>query len=182
MTADALLVSGQATLAGLLRVRELSSFPNNFAGLQYQALTYGTRQGTFAGIATAPGPGGTGWDDSLEVTPSYGASALLLSLADRTGADDLVRPFRVYQNFPNPFRSSTVIQFDLPERTAITLRVYDVQGRLVRTLEDDAFDAGRHQVTWDGKDEAGRGAPAGIYFYRLRTDREASVRRIVKIE
>jgi len=50
---------------------------------------------------------------------------------------------------------------------AISLRVYDVGGRLVKTLVDDRRDPGRYKVTWDGKDNEGREVLSGVYFYRL---------------
>jgi hypothetical protein len=67
-----------------------------------------------------------------------------------------------------PAGSSTVIRFDLPEVLPVRLAVYDVAGRLVRTLvRTDAHPAGRHQVPWDGRDDFGASMATGIYFLRL---------------
>jgi hypothetical protein len=70
---------------------------------------------------------------------------------------------------PNPFNPSTTIAFTLGTAGQATLSVYTVDGRLVRTLLDGAQAAGPHAVTWDGRDEAGRAAASGAYFYRLST-------------
>ena len=71
------------------------------------------------------------------------------------------------QNAPNPFNPHTVIAFELARGGRTTLRVYDIQGRLVATLLDGALPAGPHRVSWSGQDKSGREAASGIYFYRL---------------
>jgi hypothetical protein len=74
---------------------------------------------------------------------------------------------RLYPNHPNPFSSQTAIAFELPEREAVSLRVFDAAGRLVATLVDRTFPAGSHRVEWRGYDSSGRRVPSGVYFYRL---------------
>ncbi|MCK4680599.1 T9SS type A sorting domain-containing protein [bacterium] len=70
-------------------------------------------------------------------------------------------------NYPNPFNPVTRIEFDLPEPAAITLDIFDVTGRLVRTLVDGYDTAGRKQAFWDGTDERGRSVASGIYYCRM---------------
>jgi hypothetical protein len=71
------------------------------------------------------------------------------------------------QNAPNPFNPHTEIAFELAKAGRTTLRVYDIQGRLVATLLNGALSAGPHRVTWSGRNQSGREAASGIYFYRL---------------
>jgi hypothetical protein len=71
------------------------------------------------------------------------------------------------QNRPNPFRAGTSIQFELPSAGHVTLEVFDVNGRLVTTLANQAFAAGSHVVEWRGRDANGGSVNAGMYFYRL---------------
>ncbi len=73
-------------------------------------------------------------------------------------------------NHPNPFNPSTTISFTLPEAGQVALRVFDVRGRLVRTLADGSFEAGTHSVEWNATDGSGRRVASGIYFYRLISD------------
>lgn len=69
---------------------------------------------------------------------------------------------------PNPGRGSTTIRYELSAPAAVTLRIFDVQGRLVRTLVRGALaSSGLHGVAWDGRDDAAREVPAGVYHYRL---------------
>jgi hypothetical protein len=76
--------------------------------------------------------------------------------------------YGLYPNVPNPFNPSTTIRYDMPAGGgAVTLRIYDVAGRLVRTLVDGPQAAGQKTVTWNGKDDRGRSVVSGVYFYRL---------------
>jgi endonuclease/exonuclease/phosphatase family metal-dependent hydrolase len=70
---------------------------------------------------------------------------------------------------PNPFASSTTLRFTLPAKAEVDLVVFDASGRAVRRLAQGTRPAGEHAVTWDGRDDAGRSAPAGVYLCRLRT-------------
>ena len=71
-------------------------------------------------------------------------------------------------NFPNPFNPTTTIDYALPTAAAAELIVFDILGRKVRTLlRDESHPAGFYQTTWDGRDETGRTAGNGVYFYRL---------------
>jgi len=77
--------------------------------------------------------------------------------------------FMLGLNYPNPFRFNTRIRFALPQESAVTLAVYTLQGRLVRTLvtPDRKMSADYHSVFWDGTDNAGHRVAAGQYIYRL---------------
>jgi len=69
---------------------------------------------------------------------------------------------------PNPFKAGTTFSFELKYADHVSLAVYDVQGRTVRTLIDGAVAAGRHEARWDGRDATGSRVAAGTYFYRLQ--------------
>ena len=87
--------------------------------------------------------------------------------------------FALGQNFPNPFVRGTSISFSLPAATDVKLRIYDVQGRLVRTLVQGSQPAGRHVVAWDGADESGQSVASGMYFYRLAADDRQAQRKLL---
>ena len=73
------------------------------------------------------------------------------------------------QNYPNPFNPSTSIPFILQEQGPISLRIYDLQGRLIRTVAKTEYPAGLHILHWDGKDFRGRSVPGGIYHAVLQS-------------
>jgi hypothetical protein len=74
---------------------------------------------------------------------------------------------KLHSCVPNPFNPSTLLSFEMAAAGHARLTVYDASGRLVATLVDGHRGAGRHQVTWSGRDHAGRMAPAGVYLYRF---------------
>lgn len=88
--------------------------------------------------------------------------------------------FAMLQNRPNPFNPSTTIEFAVPENAGpVTLAVYDVSGRLVRTLASGSLAAGSHQRVWDGRDTAGRTVGSGAYFYRLSGPGFSEARKMI---
>lgn len=86
---------------------------------------------------------------------------------------------RLAQNVPNPFNPLTTISFDLPGPADVHLRIYDLAGRNVRTLLNEAKDRGSHQVSWDGCDEEGRALASGTYLYRLVTNGRLVTRKML---
>jgi FlgD Ig-like domain len=71
------------------------------------------------------------------------------------------------QNYPNPFNPQTTIAFSLVARGRVSLAIYDVSGRIVRTLANETRAAGAYELTWDGLDDDGQAVASGVYFYRL---------------
>jgi hypothetical protein len=74
---------------------------------------------------------------------------------------------RLYPCQPNPFNPRTAIKYDLPESGPVRLSVFDVAGRLVRTLVDESMPPGGHEAVWDGRDSSGREVGSGSYLARL---------------
>lgn len=73
--------------------------------------------------------------------------------------------FYLYQNYPNPFNSSTQIEYTIPERKHITIKVFDVLGKYIRTLINEEKDAGQYKVNFNAAGLAG-----GVYFFILKSD------------
>jgi hypothetical protein len=95
--------------------------------------------------------------------------------------------FWLGQNYPNPFNPETRLDFRLPhykgqERLKVTLRVYDIRGRMIRTLVDEKKPGGTYQVIWDGKDENGNEVASGVYFYKLEADDFTQAKKMVLIK
>ncbi len=75
------------------------------------------------------------------------------------------KEFQLQQNYPNPFNPTTTIQFELPKKSTVTLKLFDILGREVATLVDAELESGVHKINFDGKDLA-----SGIYFYRIHAE------------
>lgn len=87
--------------------------------------------------------------------------------AEESGVKARNLRFELLQNRPNPFSDVTTLHYTLPMKSTVSLKIYDITGRLVRTLVDGAQDAGVHAVVWDGTDESGNRLSTGVYFSRL---------------
>jgi len=90
--------------------------------------------------------------------------------------------FALGHNFPNPFNASTTILYELAQDGPLSLAIYDVLGRRVRTLLANSYaPAGAYRAVWDGSDQNGRAAASGLYFYRLQTTEHSQTRRMMLI-
>ncbi len=95
---------------------------------------------------------------------------------------ELTRQFILHQNYPNPFSTGTVIRYSISEPDAgkaISLGIYNLDGRLVRTLFKGRVQAGIHSISFDGKGEGGQTVSSGAYFYRLDVGEESLTRKMV---
>ncbi len=98
------------------------------------------------------------------------------------GGQEIPTAFRVSNNYPNPFNPRTTISFDLPRAGVTEVVIFDVAGRKVKTLLQGQLPAGTHSVTWNGDDDQGRHAAAGIYFYMVVSGDESSVGRMALVK
>ena len=87
-------------------------------------------------------------------------------------------PFTLSQNYPNPVRTNTSIDFALPFRADVALGIYDVAGKKIRTLSRGSLPAGPHTITWDRRDRTGAVLPSGVYYLRLETPDGVLTRRM----
>jgi hypothetical protein len=86
----------------------------------------------------------------------------------------------LYQNVPNPFGSSTILRYDIPDGgSEVCLNVYSVNGRLVRNMVAEYQSGGYKEVTWDGRDNQGNQVPSGVYFYQLVASEYLATKRML---
>jgi hypothetical protein len=98
----------------------------------------------------------------------------------RVDSQAVPKSFVLSQNYPNPARTSTTISFGLPVTTSnVALRVYDLSGREVKTVNFGTKEAGVVKFEWNLTDDAGRSVPAGVYLYRLDTPTFAATKRCI---
>jgi hypothetical protein len=112
-------------------------------------------------------------------------------------SQSLPTEFTLSQNYPNPFLSEakspaygrgnpeTIIQYAIPAQIAgrvhVTLRIYNTQGQLVRTLVDEERSAGRYRVVWDGRNEAGSRVSSGVYLYKMMAGHFMVTKKLVAL-
>jgi photosystem II stability/assembly factor-like uncharacterized protein len=159
-----------------------------------------------SGLALGTTDGGMTWipDTTQTKIPLYALSAtdkdhgwtiggfgltLGFGRAGQVGVEDRVQGFKgsrvqettLGQSYPNPTRGIASFEYELGKAGKVRVKVYNVAGQAVRTLVEGLETAGRHIVTWDGRDESGRKVVAGMYFYRFETGGEEKTRKMVVV-
>ena len=113
---------------------------------------------------------------------TYGRSMFAYDLAAAAGIETAAAapPLapRLLPASPNPMTDATTLTLDLPGAADVTLRIYDITGRLVRELATMRLPAARHEFRWDGRDSSGRLIARGVYVARLEADGIVRTRKI----
>jgi hypothetical protein len=171
--------------------------PTNNAGLNATVVVHydhselnGIAEGGLVHYASFDG--GTNWrcyagvvDDVANTVTSPGIDSFAIeTLAQNTaGADEVAvgtpDVTRLVSAYPNPFTSATRVAFELADRTAVTIGIYDIRGRRVRTLADGVMNGSRHDLIWRGENEAGERLAAGIYFCQMKAGDVVQVQKVV---
>ncbi|MBD3289093.1 T9SS type A sorting domain-containing protein [candidate division KSB1 bacterium] len=89
--------------------------------------------------------------------------------------------FNLFPNYPNPFNTITLVRYQLPAASQVTIDVYNVLGRRIRTLVDEVKEAGFYTVTWDGLDSDGFPVVSGLYFYRMHAGSFKTTRKMTVV-
>ncbi|GIQ98756.1 hypothetical protein CM15mP5_1910 [bacterium] len=90
--------------------------------------------------------------------------------------------FALHQNYPNPFNPTTTINYDIPESQVVSIMIYDIMGREVRSLLNEFQEVGYRSVRWDATDNFGRGVSAGMYVYTIQAGDFRQVRKMVLLK
>jgi flagellar hook assembly protein FlgD len=91
----------------------------------------------------------------------------------------------LHSNYPNPFNPSTTIRFDVPKFYAnkkVTLQVFNIVGQRVATLLNGNIDSGRHEITWDSRNDQGTRLPSGMYFVVMQAENFRKVHKMMLIK
>ena len=111
--------------------------------------------------------------DFVAITPT--------SIEDKQGG--IPQNFKLHQNYPNPFNAETTIRFGLSQSSTISIKVYNIQGKLIRSITDGKiWSAGSHSITWNGKDENGFAVSSGEYFYKLETEGFCETKKMILLK
>jgi hypothetical protein len=115
---------------------------------------------------------GLGWDDVWLIRINPESSTSIYDI-------EIIKPsaYLLFQNYPNPFNPTTIIKYQLPELSFVTLQVYDVLGREIITLVNEEKPIGSYELEFDG-----RTLPSGIYFYQLRAGNFIRIKKMVLVK
>jgi len=122
--------------------------------------------------------------NSYQFNPQQNVTAFKIYITQDESFKPKIVPlrFKLAQNYPNPFNPSTTIRVGVPQSAdgqRVTLRIYDVLGRQVRTLWNGNLKMGYHEFKWNGVNEHGRRVASGIYFYRVKTTAGTMIKKMI---
>jgi hypothetical protein len=109
------------------------------------------------------------------------AVQLQSSIGDNNGSG-LPLQTSLFANYPNPFNATTSISYALAAAGQVQLEIFDITGRMVKTLIDGNQEAGSHNVIWDGLNDQGKVVASGTYFYRLKTKDDSFVKKMALLK
>jgi len=110
---------------------------------------------------------------------------LAMGVEEMQDARGGIQETRLFQNYPNPFNSLTAIRYSLAKSvdygrpSAVSLRIYDISGRLVKTFDLTDGQSPTNQVIWNGIDEKGQRVAPGVYFYKLETNGYKNTKKLI---
>ncbi len=153
---------------------------------QFKPYRYNESTGQWEELSRLPGYDSTVVAFSVTSTGIYGvggqtASAPVISIRSSREAT-IPKTLVLTQNYPNPFNGNTIIRYYLPRPSAVILSVYDIQGRLIRTLVEGSQKAGWHQIHWDGRNGQGTPVSSGMYFYQLKAKDFRKVKKMLLVQ
>ena len=90
--------------------------------------------------------------------------------------------FALLQNYPNPFNPTTTLRYDIPENSHVTITIYDMLGRQVKTLINQTQDSGFKSVIWDATNDYGKPVSAGVYLYQIQAGEFVQTRKMVLLK
>jgi hypothetical protein len=114
---------------------------------------------------------------SITVTSPTISVSEICPLTSVPSESSVTLQFKLLQNYPNPFNLTTTIPFLLPQRTNVTLKVYDVFGKEIATLINKEYDAGEHSIQFNANDLS-----TGVYFYRLQAGNFIEQKKMILIK
>ena len=115
-------------------------------------------------------------------SPDDNGDGMLDECEDLSSVPDTNRRLILHQNWPNPFNPSTEIRYTVSSAGDGALQVFDLHGKLVKTLQQGRFAAGNGSVVWNGRDDDGQQVGSGVYVYRLSIDGQTRGRRMVMLK
>ena len=123
-------------------------------------------------------------DGEIDVYAENGPFTLTIDGSKLNIADSDIIPetFALHGNYPNPFNPTTTISYDLPKWSQVTLGIYDLLGKQIKTLVNQSQDAGNKIAMWDGTDDLGRPVSAGVYLYQIQAGEFTQTRKMLLLK
>ncbi len=124
----------------------------------------------------------------IHVTDDLGRNVTVIPVTLNYNGDDFnnnnIIPLKneLAANYPNPFNPTTTIKYGLKSDSNVNLAIYNLKGQLVKTLVNKHQKAGYHKIVWNGKDNSGKTASSGVYFFRIKAGKFTSTKKMIMLK
>ena len=94
----------------------------------------------------------------------------------------LVKAFKLHQNYPNPFNPSTTIMYEIPKNGKVEVNIFDMNGKLIKSMVNKQQTAGYHKVVWNGLNKSGQKVASGFYIYTIKYNKTITSKKMLLIK
>ena len=120
--------------------------------------------------------------DGAFISMNSDVVSIMLTVMDVASADNLPEAFELHQNFPNPFNPTTQIRYDLQSSENVSIDIYNVVGKHIKSLINTKQDAGYQSIYWNATDAFGQSVPAGMYIYTIQAGNFRETKKMVLLK
>ena len=105
-----------------------------------------------------------------------------ITAADEVKFQSVIKTFALFQNYPNPFNPTTTIKYQINRKGLTKVMIFDLNGRLIKTLENTFKSEGVHSVVWDGRTDNGKLVASGVYFCQVAFENSVLVNKMLLLK
>jgi len=172
--------------------------PNQESDLSHYIIYRDTSPGTMVALDTIPNTDSVYYDLSVDLGRVYYYKLTAVDIYDNESEPTeelmitadivnfignnegrVIKNFELKQNYPNPFNPHTTIEYTIPIKSYVTVKIYNVLGEEIKTITDGYKDAGSYKVIWDGSDNNGMSISSGMYFYQMMAGNFSEVKKSI---
>ncbi len=162
-----------------LPIQTITTYYNNPTGVQVDMDTAGQASFDFSYSNTYKSYTASTDGKPLGAVSWFG---MTVTGINKSETNTLPSDYNLEQNYPNPFNPTTNIQYQIPVQSEVSINIYDMLGRLVKTLINGVESKGIHTVAWDGSNNLNQKVSSGIYFYKLSTGNFVSIKKMIMLK
>jgi len=106
----------------------------------------------------------------------------ILSVNDQKFFSQIITSFQLFQNYPNPFNPSTTIEYQIPKSGLVDISIFNIQGRLIKRLDNSIHQSGIQKIVWNGQDDFDKQVASGVYFCNVKFSGKAITNKLLLIK
>ncbi len=106
----------------------------------------------------------------------------IVDVKDFENLQQIITSFKVLQNYPNPFNPSTTITYQIPKTANVKVRIYDINGQLIKELLSETLAEGEYHLTWNGTNDKNLSVGSGVYIYTVSSDAQIISKQMILIK